>query len=195
MLLSDSDILDLKELHQDLIVPWDDAALQPASYDLSLGSEIIFSKKDIIWPKSRKFLSSRKDLHAFLNGSESFGTNAKNGVTLRKGDFVLGTTIEKVNVPDNIGARFEGKSSLGRIGLMTHITAGFIDPGFEGSITVEICNVSDSNIVLEYGMKIGQICFYEMKTRSLKPYGQRGNHYQGQSGTTQSFLEKMQKFN
>jgi dCTP deaminase len=179
VLLSDYDIEKLHSDCPDLIVPWQDDSLQPASYDMSLGDEIIRPDYGQVWPKARKVEHVE---------SSRVSIDCSQGYRLLPKEFVLGTTKETVHVPDSIGARFEGKSSLGRIGLMTHVTAGFIDPGFNGTITVEICNVSDSIVYLESGMKIGQICFYELKTRSNKPYGKRGNHYQDQNGVTQAYL-------
>lgn len=102
------------------------------------------------------------------------------------GDFVLGSTREVVSLPSDIAAQFEGKSSLARIGLSVHQTAGFIDPGFSGQITLEIKNVGDLGIVLEAGMLIGQILFHKMAAPVDIPYGSlgAGSHYQGQRGPT-----------
>jgi dCTP deaminase len=104
--------------------------------------------------------------------------------TIGPGEFVLGTTIERIHIPRHMSARFEGKSSLGRIGLMTHVTAGFVDPGFSGNITLEIHNVSPNSVKIHSGDPIGQLCFYYLHTPATELYGQRGNHYQGQIGTT-----------
>ncbi len=108
--------------------------------------------------------------------------------TLRPGDFILGSTFQKITLPNNVVARFEGKSSLGRIGLLTHITAGFIDPGFSGHITLELKNVTNFEIVLLPGMKIGQLCFEELPDEVNVPYGDPslGSHYQDQRGPTLS---------
>jgi len=107
---------------------------------------------------------------------------------LHPGDFVLGSTYEVVTLADSISSRVEGKSSLGRLGLLTHATAGFIDPGFSGHITLELSNVATLPITLWPGMKIGQLCFFEMSSPVQNPYGSAtaGSHYQGQRGPTPS---------
>ena len=107
---------------------------------------------------------------------------------LHPGEFVLGSTLERVGVPDDLVGRVEGKSSLGRLGLMIHSTAGFIDAGFDGHITLELANVASLPITLYPGMKIGQISFMEMTSPADKPYGQGavGSKYQGQRGPTPS---------
>ncbi len=107
---------------------------------------------------------------------------------LHPGEFVLGSTYETVTLPDDIAARLEGKSSLGRLGLLTHSTAGFIDPGFSGHVTLELSNMATLPIKLWPGMKIGQLCFFRLTSSAEYPYGQGGygNRYQGQRGPTAS---------
>lgn len=107
---------------------------------------------------------------------------------LHPGEFVLGSTYEQVTLPDNIAARLEGKSSLGRLGLLTHSTAGFIDPGFSGHVTLELSNVATLPIKLWPGMKIGQLCFFQLSSPAINPYGTGAyaNRYQGQRGPTAS---------
>ncbi|REJ04166.1 dCTP deaminase [Microbacterium bovistercoris] len=107
---------------------------------------------------------------------------------LHPGEFALGATFEQVTLPDDIAARLEGKSSLGRLGLITHSTAGFIDPGFTGHVTLELANVATLPIKLWPGMKIGQLCFFRLSSPAENPYGSGayGNHYQGQRGPTAS---------
>lgn len=107
---------------------------------------------------------------------------------LHPGEFVLGSTFEVVTLPDDIAARLEGKSSLGRLGLLTHSTAGFIDPGFSGHVTLELANVATLPILLWPGMKIGQVCFFRMTSSAEHPYGSSvyGSRYQGQRGPTPS---------
>ncbi|HUF94980.1 MAG TPA: dCTP deaminase [Acidimicrobiia bacterium] len=107
---------------------------------------------------------------------------------LHPGEFVLGSTLERVRLGVDVVARLEGKSSLGRLGLLIHSTAGFIDPGFEGHITLELSNVATLPIAIFPGMKIGQISFYQMTTAAEYPYGspELGSKYQGQSGPTAS---------
>ena len=107
---------------------------------------------------------------------------------LHPGEFVLGATYEQVSLPDDVAARLEGKSSLGRLGLLTHSTAGFIDPGFSGHVTLELSNVATLPITLWPGMKIGQLCFFRLSSASEHPYGSSiyGSRYQGQRGPTAS---------
>ncbi|MGC5076240.1 dCTP deaminase [Agrococcus sp. DT81.2] len=107
---------------------------------------------------------------------------------LHPGEFVLGATYERVTLPDDVAARLEGKSSLGRLGLLTHSTAGFIDPGFSGHVTLELSNVSTLPIKLWPGMKIGQVCYFQLSSPSESPYGKGANlnRYQGQRGPTAS---------
>jgi dCTP deaminase len=107
---------------------------------------------------------------------------------LHPGEFVLGSTFEQITLPDDIAARLEGKSSLGRLGLLTHSTAGFIDPGFSGHVTLELSNVATLPIKLWPGMKIGQLCFFQLSSAAEKPYGsaEYRSRYQGQRGPTAS---------
>ena len=107
---------------------------------------------------------------------------------LHPGEFVLGATYELVTLPDDVAARLEGKSSLGRLGLLTHSTAGFIDPGFSGHVTLELSNVATLPITLYPGMKIGQLCFFQLSSPAEHPYGSQVNksRYQGQRGPTAS---------
>lgn len=107
---------------------------------------------------------------------------------LHPGEFVLGSTYESVELAHDIAARLEGKSSLGRLGLLTHSTAGFIDPGFSGHVTLELSNTATMPILLYPGMRIGQLCFFDLSSPSQSPYGSAGtgSHYQGQRGPTPS---------
>jgi dCTP deaminase len=107
---------------------------------------------------------------------------------LHPGEFVLGSTLELCTLPDDLAGRLEGKSSLGRLGLLTHSTAGFIDPGFSGHITLELSNVANLPITLWPGMKIGQLCLFRLSSAAQFPYGsaQYGSRYQGQRGPTPS---------
>ncbi|HEY3692309.1 MAG TPA: dCTP deaminase, partial [Pseudonocardiaceae bacterium] len=107
---------------------------------------------------------------------------------LHPGEFVLGSTFEQITLPDDLAGRLEGKSSLGRLGLLTHSTAGFIDPGFSGHITLELSNVANLPIILWPGMKIGQLCLFRLSSPAEHPYGSAGvgSRYQGQRGPTPS---------
>ena len=110
------------------------------------------------------------------------------GFVLHPGEFVLASTLETVTLPDDLAARVEGKSSLGRLGLLTHATAGFVDPGFSGHVTLELSNVATLPIMLWPGMKIGQLAFFRLSSSAETPYGSAkyGSHYQGQRGPTAS---------
>jgi dCTP deaminase len=107
---------------------------------------------------------------------------------LHPGEFVLGSTLERVRLPDDLVARLEGKSSLGRLGLLIHSTAGFIDPGWDGHVTLELSNVANLPITIYYGMKIGQLSFVQLSEPAAVPYGsgELGSKYQGQQGPTPS---------
>ncbi|MEP7018750.1 MAG: dCTP deaminase, partial [Actinomycetota bacterium] len=107
---------------------------------------------------------------------------------LHPGEFVLGSSFEVVTLPDDLAARLEGKSSLGRLGLVTHSTAGFVDPGFSGHVTLELSNVATLPIKLWPGMKVGQLCFFKLSSPAENPYGSAkyGSRYQGQRGPTAS---------
>ncbi len=105
---------------------------------------------------------------------------------LHPGEFVLGSTQERVGIPNDLVARLEGKSSLGRLGLLIHSTAGYVDPGWDGHLTLELSNVANLPITLYPGMKIGQISFFMLTTEADVPYGSAGNKYQGQRGPTPS---------
>ena len=175
--LSDYDIKAERSWGATTIEPWNEEQLQPASYDLTLGDEfkwmvpgqgtIDAATRKNISGEQIKYVSYKVDTHVMFPG-----------------DFFLATTVETVKLGRNVLARFEGKSSLGRLGLSTHITAGFIDPGFEGTITLELKNDGPNAILLTAGMKIGQIAFEYLNTPAEKVYGECGNRYQNQQGTT-----------
>ncbi|MGH2554254.1 MAG: dCTP deaminase, partial [Actinomycetota bacterium] len=116
-----------------------------------------------------------------------------NPFILHPGEFVLGSTLERVRLPDDLVARLEGKSSLGRLGLLIHSTAGYVDPGWDGFLTLELSNVANLPITIYAGMKIGQISFFRLTSAAERPYGSRdrGSKYQGQQGPTASrFFEE-----
>lgn len=172
-MLSDKQIRDLS-CRFDLISPFDEDNLQPSSYDLTLASSFIVQDSGMIDP----FNGRSEDVCVTTLDEDKF--------LLHSGQFVLASTNETVKVPNYLAGRFEGKSSLGRIGLCTHVTAGFIDPGFNGTITVELVNLGKSDILLTKGMKIGQICFYRMDDIPEHSYGYK-SHYQNQSGVKTSW--------
>lgn len=180
MLLSDRDIAALIETGRAAIDPYDPLMVQPASIDVRLDRYFrLFDnhKYAVIDPAlEQPGLTRMVD----VGEDEPF--------VLHPGEFVLGSTMERVTLPDDIAARLEGKSSLGRLGLLTHSTAGFIDPGFSGHVTLELSNTATIPILLYPGMKIGQLCFFKLSSPALRPYGSGafGSRYQGQRGPTAS---------
>jgi dCTP deaminase len=180
MLLSDRDIRAEVEAGRVVIDPWDAALVQPSSVDVRLDRYFrVFNNSQYthIDPAQQQ-----DDLTTLVEpkGDEPF--------VLHPGEFVLGSTLEVVTLPDDVASRLEGKSSLGRLGLLTHSTAGFIDPGFSGHITLELSNVANLPIAIYPGMKIGQISFIRMTSPAERPYGSREarSKYQGQRGPTPS---------
>ncbi|HEY0774439.1 MAG TPA: dCTP deaminase [Nocardioidaceae bacterium] len=180
MLLSDRDILAEVEAKNIGLEPFDPDMVQPSSIDVRLDRFFrVFEnhKYPHIDPAA-----DQPDLTRMVEpeGDEPF--------ILHPGEFVLGSTYEVVTLPDDVAARLEGKSSLGRLGLLTHSTAGFIDPGFSGHVTLELSNVATLPIKLWPGMKIGQLCFFRLSSPSEHPYGSTkyGSRYQGQRGPTPS---------
>jgi dCTP deaminase len=180
---SDADIYEAQYRDRDLtdnwlrIDPWDASKLQPASVDLRLGHEFVcFTPAEFVDMRDRNVPGY--PVHV--------GTGRDSYFELKPGQFVLGTTIERVAIGPRLWAKIEGKSSLGRMGLVVHVTAGFVDPGFRGQLTLEFCNISASPIRLRPALAICQIAFGECVTRAHRPYGSPGlgSHYQDQAGTT-----------
>ena len=180
MLLSDRDIR-LEISHGRVgLDPWDPAMVQPSSVDVRLDRYFrLFDnhKYPVIDPAQEQ-----PELTRLVD------VGPDGHFVLHPGEFVLGATYEFVTLPDDIAARLEGKSSLGRLGLLTHSTAGFIDPGFAGHVTLELSNMATLPIKLYPGMKIGQLCFFRLSSPAEHPYGSAatGSHYQGQRGPTPS---------
>jgi dCTP deaminase len=180
VLLSDRDIRAEIDSGRVVLTPYDEGMVQPSSIDVRLDKFFrTFSnhKYPVIDPREEQ-----ADL------TELVEVEGENSFILHPGEFVLGSTYEVVKLPDDLAARLEGKSSLGRLGLLTHSTAGFIDPGFDGHVTLELSNVATLPITLWPGMKIGQLCFFRLSTASEHPYGSEryGSRYQGQRGPTAS---------
>ena len=180
MLLSDGDIRRQIEDGRIGLDPLDLGLLQPSSIDVRLDRFFrLFDNHKYPYIDPRE---QQDELTRFVEvaSDESF--------ILHPGEFVLGSTYEYVKLPNDIAARLEGKSSLGRLGLLTHSTAGFVDPGFEGHVTLELSNVATLPIKLWPGMKIGQLCFFQLSSESENPYGsdKYGSRYQGQRGPTAS---------
>jgi dCTP deaminase len=180
MLLSDRDIRSEVDLGRVGLHPYDASMIQPSSIDVRLDRMFrVFENHRYphIDPAEEQSELTREVEPV---GDEPF--------ILHPGEFVLGSTYELVSLPDDIAARLEGKSSLGRLGLLTHSTAGFIDPGFTGHVTLELSNVATLPIKLYPGMKIGQLCFFRLTSPSERPYGSAGSgsRYQDQRGPTPS---------
>jgi dCTP deaminase len=180
VLLSDRDIRAQVDDGRVVLDPYDAAMIQPSSIDVRLDKFFrLFDnhKYPFIDPAT-----DQPDLTRLVEVEDG------EPFILHPGEFVLGSTYEQVTLPDDIAARLEGKSSLGRLGLLTHSTAGFIDPGFSGHVTLELSNVATLPIKLWPGMKIGQLCFFRLSSPSEHPYGSEkyGSRYQGQRGPTPS---------
>ncbi|MFE1321252.1 dCTP deaminase [Kitasatospora phosalacinea] len=180
MLLSDNDIRAEIDRGRVVIDPFDPSMVQPSSIDVRLDRFFrVFENHRYphIDPSEEQ-----PDLTRLVEpeGDEAF--------ILHPGEFVLASTYEVITLPDDVASRLEGKSSLGRLGLLTHSTAGFIDPGFSGHVTLELSNVATLPIKLYPGMKIGQLCLFRLSSPSEHPYGSEryGSRYQGQRGPTAS---------
>src|SRR3954466_545029 len=180
MLLSDRDILEAGRTDRLPIDPWDPELVQPSSIDVRLDRYFrVFNNSQYthIDPAVQQ-----DELTSLVEppGDDPF--------VLHPGEFVLGSTLEVVTLPDYLASRLEGKSSLGRLGLVTHSTAGFIDPGFSGHVTLELSNLANLPIKLYPGMKIGQICVFTLSSAAEHPYGSSiyGSRYQDQRGPTPS---------
>ena len=180
MLLSDRDIRAAVESKRVALDPFDPEMVQPSSIDVRLDRYFrVFENHR--YPHIDP-AEEQPDLTRMVEpeGGEPF--------VLHPGEFVLASTYEAVTLGDDVAARLEGKSSLGRLGLLTHSTAGFIDPGFTGHVTLELSNVATLPIKLWPGMKIGQLCIFRLSSPAEHPYGSAvyGSRYQGQRGPTQS---------
>ncbi len=180
MLLSDSDLTAEITKGRLGIEPYEPGLIQPSSIDVRLDR----------W--FRVFNNSRyTHIDPSLQQDDlTAPIEAKNGepFVLHPGEFVLGSSLELLTLPDDLAGRLEGKSSLGRLGLLTHSTAGFIDPGFSGHVTLELSNVANLPITLWPGMRIGQLCLFRLSSPASHPYGSQiyGSRYQNQRGPTPS---------
>lgn len=179
MILSDVDLLDRLEAGDLVVEPLDDVDMQvqPASIDLRLGSEFLeFQRTNIpcIHPNRKEEVSEYVTETYVEEGTEFI---------LHPGDFVLGTTKERVEVPPDLLATVEGRSSLGRLAIVIHATAGIVDPGYKGQITLELSNLGTAPVALTPGMRVSQLIFTELKNPAERPYGtKRGSKYQNQKG-------------
>jgi dCTP deaminase len=180
VLLSDRDIRREIDAGRVRLEPYDAGMVQPSSVDLRLDRYFrVFQnhRYSHIDPAEEQ---EELTVQVEPAGAEPF--------VLHPGEFVLGSTLELVTLPDDLAGRLEGKSSLGRLGLLTHSTAGFIDPGFTGHVTLELSNVANLPIKLWPGMKVGQLCLFRLESPAEHPYGSAvyGSRYQGQRGPTAS---------
>jgi len=175
--LSDGTIRRLVEDGRIVVDPWDPERVQPASVDLRLGN-------------SFRVFHNHRTTAIDLREPPTNLTEEVSGemFVIHPGEFVLGVTAEYVELPDDIVARIEGKSSLGRLGLIVHATAGFVDPGFKGTLTLEITNLTRVPIKLYPGLLIAQLSFMTLDAPAERPYGSEalGSHYQGQTAATES---------
>ena len=180
MVLSDRTIREKLAEGRIVIDPLDPLDVQPASVDLHL------DRKLLVFRNSRRALIDvREDMDGLTETEEIPGEQP---FILHPGEFVLASTLEYIALPDDLVARLEGKSSLGRIGLLIHSTAGYVDPGWKGHLTLELSNVASLPVTLYYGMKIGQISFLRLTAPAENLYGSKalGSKYQGQTDPTAS---------
>src|SRR6266851_5139518 len=180
MVLADKTIRALLEEGRIEIEPYDPSLLQPSSVDVRV------DRYFRVFRNSRYPYIDVKQAQEEL--TELVEIEDETPFILHPGEFVLGSTLERVRLPDDLVARLEGKSSLGRLGLLIHSTAGFIDPGWDGHVTLELSNVATLPITIYPGMKIGQISFMQMTEPATTPYGSAaiGSKYKGQKGPTAS---------
>jgi len=180
VLLSDRDIKAELDAGRVALEPFDEAMVQPSSVDVRLDKFFrVFENHR--YPTIDPALE-QPELTRLIE------VPAGEPFVLHPGEFALASTLELVTLGTTVAARLEGKSSLGRLGLLTHSTAGFIDPGFSGHVTLELSNMATLPIKLWPGMKIGQLCFFRLSSEALHPYGsdKYGSRYQGQRGPTPS---------
>ena len=185
MILSDRDLKVRIERGEIVIDPLDDPELQiqPASIDLRLGP------KFVVYKLPHVPCIDARDPNSITGYTEEIVIPENEGFVLQPGEFALGSTYERVKVPNDLVARVEGRSSIGRIAIVVHATAGFIDPGFEGEITLELSNLGRCAVKLYPGMRISQVVFHTMTSAAERPYGPaRGSKYQGQRGPVASRL-------
>jgi dCTP deaminase len=180
VILSDRSIREQLDQGRIVIDPLDKDCIQPSSVDLHVDRYFRVFRNHTMG-----FIDVKQDLEDL---TELVEIGEDDVFILHPGEFVLGSTLERVALPDDLVARLEGKSSLGRLGLLIHSTAGFVDAGFDGHLTLELSNVANLPITLYPGMKIGQISFLQMTTAAEQPYGSGalGSKYQGQRGPTPS---------
>lgn len=178
LVLSDRSIREHIQTRRIIVEPLNDRDIQPASIDLHLGQRVLVFRNS-----RRPYIDLR---HEMPDLTEPVEIPEDEPFILHPGEFVLGSTKEWIELPNNLVARLEGKSSLGRIGLLIHSTAGYVDPGWKGNLTLELSNVARLPITLYDGMRIGQISFLELSTPADRPYGSKelGSRYMGSTDPT-----------
>lgn len=185
MILSDKSIKEKIKEEELVIKPFNKENIQPSSYDITLGTKFRTFKN--IHKSSVDVKSDNLD-----DITEIVEVPKDEGIIIHPGEFILGATVEFIEIPNNLVSRLEGRSSLGRLGLVVHSTAGYIDPGFKGTVTLEISNDSRMPIRLYPGLRVGQLVFSKMTSEAEIPYGHEklGSKYQGQKDPTASRINK-----
>ena len=180
MVLSDRSIKEELAKGRIVIDPLGEGCIQPASVDVHLDRQVLAFRNS-----RRAYIDVRQDM---TDLTEMIEIDDDQPFMLHPGEFVLASTLERIELPDDLVARLEGKSSLGRIGLLIHSTAGYVDPGWKGHLTLELSNVANLPVTLYYGMKIGQISYTRLSTPAENLYGSDAlqSKYQGQTRPTAS---------
>jgi dCTP deaminase len=213
MILSDADILERLEAGDLVVDPLDDPELQiqPASVDMRLGREFLKFKRSNIpsihpergdevadYVEKSTIPDASRQPQASLSEFDTDEATVEEGVeefVLHPGDFVLGTTKERVEIPPDLIAHVEGRSSLGRLAIVVHATAGIVDPGYRGQVTLELSNLGSAPVALTPGMRISQLTFTRLTSPAERPYGaERGSKYQDQSGPQASRIQRDDEF-
>ena len=184
MVLSDHTIKEELAKGRIVVEPLGEGCIQPASVDVHLDRRLLVFRNS-----RRPFIDVRDEMGDLTEMTE---IEDETPFILHPGEFVLASTLEYIELPDDLVARLEGKSSLGRIGLLIHSTAGYVDPGWKGHLTLELSNVANLPVTLYFGMKIGQISYLRLSTPADNPYGSSalGSKYQGQTEPTASRIYK-----
>jgi dCTP deaminase len=183
MVLSDRDIIDRIEDGDLVVDPYEPTNVEPASVDLRLGEDHKLVRAQGMLSDSIVDASSGSD------DKLVYDDLAESPLVVSPGTFILTTTLERVEIPDDLVAHVLGRSSLGRLGISVHQTAGYIDPGFTGQITLELSNHGPAPVTLSPGQRICQIVFEELSSTAMNPYGHEGSQYQNQSGATGSGMD------
>ncbi len=179
MILSDQDIVQAVQGRGLVIKPFDRRSVQPSSYDVHLADKLLIFDNHF---------HGEVDIRKKITASHLLKIDEQRGFVIHPHEFILGSTVETFRIPADLAAKLEGKSSLGRLGLIIHATAGYVDPGFEGQLTFEMSNISRVPIRIYPRIKVAQICFFHMSSPAQILYGDKrlGSKYGGQKGPTAS---------